>query len=495
MDLIPILPPLVALLLILITRKAALSLFCATLTGTFLLTGPSPILAIRCLFEDHLFPKISGSPWNISAIIFTLTLGAFATLLEKSGGFTSLLNRLLSKKGNTPQRKLLLGIYGLGFLCFFDGLANALLLGRIARPFTDSLRVSRQFLAYLIDTTSANVACLAFVSTWIAAQLSIISESLKLTPFEINPIELFLSSIPANSYCLLSLLLIPLIIIKAWHIGPMKKAQPMASPPSHHHPPISSPLTIIIPLLTLITTLPASIYLWQDGAQWSWQNAFTSPGVPYAMVASGFAALLSAYLCFPRAQREKAPQYMLDGAASLLPALLILICAWTLSSIFTSLGTAELITQLLGSNISTMSVPFFIFLLGALMSFLTGSSWGTFGLLMPVALPLTLHLGVDLPEPQLTELLSMTVGAVFGGAVFGDHCSPFSDTTIVSALAAGCTPTSHVSTQLPYALIAATGAALSYTLMWTGLTSWLATLLIAVLLTTFLLSRSQPSVP
>jgi len=494
-DFVPLVPPLVALTLILLTRKAALSLFSATVAGAFLLAGPSPILAIRCLFEDHLFPKIAGSNWNLSALIFTLTLGAFATLLEKGGGFTTLLNRLLSRKGKSPEKKLLFGVYGLGLLCFFDGLTNAILLGRVARPLTDTLRISRQFLAYLIDSTSATVACVAFISTWIAAQLSIISDSLENAPFEVNPAALFLHSIPANPYCLLSLILVPLVIFKAWHIGPMKNAQPV--PLDDHSDPIAenSPRVALIPLATLVLALPLFIYLWQDGpsdgSPWSWRNAFISDGVPYAMVAAGFVALLSAYLCFPKNKRQDAPQHMLDGGAALVPALIILICAWTLGSIFVSLGTADLIKQLIGDNISTMSIPLVIFLVGAVMSFMTGTSWGTFGLIMPIALPLVLKLGIDLPEAELMNLISMTIGAVFGGAVFGDHCSPFSDTTLVSALASGCSPTSHVATQLPYALIAATGAGCAYGLMWSGLASWLATLIMAGLLTALVLLRQS----
>ena len=492
-EFIPLIPPLVALVLILITRQAALSLFAATIAGAFLLAGPSPILAIRCLFEDHLFPKIGKSSWNLSAIIFTFTLGAFATLLEKGGGFTTILNRLLAKEGRDPKKKLLFGVYGLGLLCFFDGLANAVLLGRVARPLADTLRISRQFLAYVIDSTSATVACVAFISTWIATQLSFIKDNLVDAPFEVNPAALFFNSIPANPYCLLSLLLIPLVIFKAWHLGPMKNAQPVPLDDSHNMPEAGSPFLALIPLAILVLTLPAFIYLWQDGSDWSWQNAFTSDGVPYAMVAAGFVALAAAYLCFPKRRRKEAPQHMLDGAASLFPALIILICAWTLGSMFNSLGTADLLAQMLGDEISPLSVPLVIFLIGAVMSFMTGTSWGTFGLLMPMALPLVLRLGADLPEAELMNLISMTIGAVFGGAVFGDHCSPFSDTTIVSALASGCSPTSHVATQLPYALITATGATAAYTLMWVGISSWLSTLIIAALLTALVLARKSKS--
>lgn len=489
MDFVPLIPPLVALTLILITRQAALSLFCAAVSGAFLLAGPNPVLAIRALFEDHLFPAIGESTWNLSAIIFTLTLGAFATLLEKGGGFTAILQKMLAGRSKAPEKKLMFGVYGLGLMCFFDGLANAVLLGRVARPLADSLRVSRQFLAYVIDSTSATVACVAFISTWIATQLSIIQSSLKDVGFEVNPAALFFQSIPSNPYCLLSLLLVPLAIFKAWQPGPMRNALPAPVEDDLKDLPVSSTRVALIPLAVLVITLPTFIYLWQTGSEVSWQNAFTSPGVPYAMVAAGFVALASAYLCFPKDRRSAAPAHMLEGAAALIPALIILICAWILGSMFKELGTAQMLSELLGDKLTILQIPLAIFLLGAVMSFLTGTSWGTFGLLMPIALPLVIDVGQGLPPAEVMSAISMTIGAVFGGAVFGDHCSPFSDTTIVSALASGCTPTSHVSTQLPYALTTAAAAAGAYGLMTTGIPGWMATLVAAISLAGFVLTR------
>jgi Na+/H+ antiporter NhaC len=492
-DFIPLFPPLLALVLILITRQAALSLFSATIVGGFLLAGPNPITAMKCLFEDHLFPKIGSSDWNLSAIIFTFTLGAFATLLEKGGGFRTILKRLLSQENSNPRKKLLFGVYGMGLLCCFDGLANALLLGRNARPLADRLKVTREFLAYVIDSTSAAVACIAFISTWIGTQLSVIRESLETAPFDVNPAGLFFASIPANPYCLLTLLLVPLVIWRSWHIGPMKKAVPFPVEDDDEAPEGVSPILAVIPLLVLVVALPLLIYLWQDGDRWSWRNALGGDGVPHAMVAAGLIALAAAYLCFPRKRRNEAPQHMIDGAASLFPALLILVAAWTLGSMFESLGTAELLRQMLDDKLDPMALPLTIFGIGALISFLTGTSWGTFGLLMPLVLPLALRLGIDLPEAELMTLVSMTIGAVFGGAVFGDHCSPFSDTTIVSSLASGCSPTAHVATQLPYAVIAAGAAALAYSLMWLGFPSWLATLSLGIALTALFILRPPSS--
>lgn len=381
----------------------------------------------------------------------------------------------------------------MGLLCCFDGLANALLLGRNARPLADRLKVTREFLAYVIDSTSAAVACIAFISTWIGTQLSVIRESLEKAPFDVNPAGLFFASIPANPYCLLTLLLVPLVIWRSWHIGPMKNAVPFPVEDDNEAPEGVSPLLAVIPLVVLVIALPLLIYLWQDGNAWSWRNALGGDGVPHAMVAAGLIALAAAYLCFPRKRRKEAPQHMIDGAASLFPALLILVAAWTLGSIFESLGTAELLRQMLDDKLDPMALPLTIFGLGTLISFLTGTSWGTFGLLMPLVLPLALRLGVDLPEAELMTLVSMTIGAVFGGAVFGDHCSPFSDTTIVSSLASGCSPTAHVATQLPYAMIAAGAAALAYSLMWLGLPAWLATLALGIMITLFFALRPNSS--
>lgn len=491
MNLLPLIPPFVALVLILWTRKAALSLGSAVIVGVLLIHRDAPLDSLRALFSDHLFP-VFKSHWNQSALIFTLTLGAFATVLEKGGGFTAMLNHLIASKSEHPEKRLLFGIYGLGLLCFFDGLANAVLLGRISRPITDALKISRQFLAYLIDSTAACVACVAFISTWIATQLSLIGEGLKGSEIEASPVSLFFSSIPANPYCLLTLLLIPLAIAKSWKPGPMKDAQPVE--PEGDSPPHTSDFkarNALIPLAALVISLPGLIYLMQGGDDRSWQNAFSSDQVPFAMTYSGFFALLVACLCFPIKRKKELPAHLLKGAASLIPALLILICAWSLGTVFGKLGTAQLISDALTDNVSLNSFPLAVFLLGAVMSFLTGTSWGTMGLLMPMAIPIALGLGSEssLDPAQLTAMLPLVIGAVFGGAVFGDHCSPFSDTTIVSAMAAGCTPTSHVLTQLPYALLTATGATIAYLLMAFSLSAGLATLITAVAMTILVLTR------
>ncbi|MEB3198456.1 MAG: hypothetical protein VKP62_14750, partial [Candidatus Sericytochromatia bacterium] len=209
-------PAAVALVAIATTRQATVGLALGILAGGLLLVGGDPIRAIRELLAAHLFPAVQG-PWRIAAIGFTLVMGAFAGLLEHSGGFESLLRRILGD-GQGGRRRLLLGVYGVGLLCFFDGLASAMLTGRLARPLVDRARIAREKLAWIVDSTSSPVACISLVSTWIATQLSLIVQGLQGAPFPLAPYELYLGSILANPYCLLTLLLIPLAI--AWDYEP-----------------------------------------------------------------------------------------------------------------------------------------------------------------------------------------------------------------------------------------------------------------------------------
>ena len=481
-----LLPAVVALVTIVWTRKAATALFAAVVVGVLMLHGGNPLVSSKALFVDYLFPALSG-PWHMGPIVFTLVLGSFAHVLERSGGFSVMLAAWLDKPNGDIQRRSLLSVYGLGLLCFFDGLANAILVGRVARPVTDRLKISRQLLAYIVDSTSSAVACIAFISTWIATQLSLIQEGIKGSGLDVGAVELYFKSIPANPYCWMVLWLLLLVIWRSWWIGPMKSYQAQSQSAEGESTNVklagdSTVRSVVIPLFSILVTVPGMIYLWQDGAERSWGNAFSSNSVPQAMVAGGLISLLIACAAFPASRKKELPKYLAEGAAGMLPALVILVLAWALGSVFKDLQVAQLITSLLGGQLSLGWLPFVVFLIGALTSFLTGSSWGTMGILMPLALPIAVEMGADLSAENLLVILPIVIGAVFGGAVFGDNCSPFSDTTIVTSLATGCSPSSHVSSQLPYALIAAVAAAFGYILMALGMAAWAATLTLAVVL-------------
>lgn len=479
-------PAVCALTLIILTKHAALGLAGGLAAGALLIHHGDPAGALRAVFADYVFPALDGS-WHVGAIVFTLILGAFAGLLEKSGGFDTILTRLVAK-AKDPQRRLLGGVYGIGLLCFFDGLANSVLTGRIARPLADRTGVSRERLAWVVDSTSSPVACVAFVSTWIATQLSLIKDGLKDAPFTVEPYSLFFQSIPANPYCVLTLILVPLAIFLKYQPRAMSRYLPQEVEKADVvDGEATSPKRAIIPLVALVLGIFAAFPLLSDPipdvlSVGGWQTAFGGDAGPYALVAGSLFGLTVAWAMYPKGRSVSAGSAAYHGATNLLPALIILVLAWSLGNVFTDLGAGRELAKLLSEGFRVEWLPLAVFAAGALMAFATGSSWGTMGLLMPLALPATLVAASGMPPGEILALMPMVIGAVFGGAVFGDHCSPFSDTTIVSSIASGCTPTAHVHSQLPFAGLAAGFAAVSYSLMAGGFAAVFATLIAAGLM-------------
>lgn len=461
----PVWPPLVAVALLFLTRSAVFALLAGAFTGVLLLGGPV-WQAPGELVTAHLLPTVF-SPWHWAALAFTLLLAAFAAIIERSGALASLLQKLTlrragSQKGLGGAARLQLSIVAMGFVCFFDGIANALMLGRVGRKLADQENVSREKLAYLVDTTSSAVACLAFLSTWTVTQLTLITESVTATPYAEPSYLLFLKSIPTNFYCLGSLLLVVLSASWNWNPPPMSRAQPLpqqAKEPSEVTPnPLRSALG---PILVLLLSVPLSFWILGSdkivpSSVREIQDAFNTSKGPYALLLAGFLSLLGALLFYPGTKRS-ALAAIPSGVASIVPALGVLVLAWTLGSALEALETGRFLAGLLGNDFPFRLLPCAVFLLACLISFSTGTSWGTMGLLMPIALGTVISLasGDGLSAGEVSAVIAATIGAVFGGAVFGDHASPFSDTTIVSALACDVSTTAHVATQLPYALLAA----------------------------------------
>lgn len=479
-------PAFVAVVGIIATGNAIAGLGAGVLAGGILLAGGVVFEVPRLVLHGHVFPAAQG-PWRIGAIAFTLILGAFAGLLERSGGFETLLRRFLSGAG-ARDKQLLGGAYVVGLLCFFDGLASTLLAGRLAMPLADRSGVSRERLAWVVDSTGSPVACVAFISTWIATQLSLIDQGLGKAPFPVDPYLMFFQSLPANAYCWLALLLVPVAIAWGYQPRAMRRFQPRPPAGTDEPVPENVPLRVVlIPLAALIGGIMGGFPLFHgapvdvlSGA--GWRAAFGGDAGPYALVAGSLLGLIVAFACFPAARRVQAAPAAILGAGALLPALAVLVLAWSLGSMFEALGAAKHIAALLAGGAGIAWLPLAVFFLGCGMAFCTGTSWGTMGLLMPLALPATLVAGqaAGMAPAELQATCAMVIGAVFGGATFGDHCSPFSDTTIVSALASGCTTPDHVRSQLPLAGLAAAAASAAYAMMAGGVPSWAATGVAAV---------------
>jgi Na+/H+ antiporter NhaC len=341
-----------------------------------------------------------------------------------------------------------------------------MLVGKSLSPMAEKAGVSRQKMAYIVDSTSSAVACVAVISTWIAYQLSMIHEGLLLAGADTTsqPFHLFLQSIPFNYYCWFTLFLLAIVILKDWNIGPMRRAEA-----EHRTPEKSasdetmikgSSLPAVIPLVFLIGGLLIGLY--GNGVEGGWfplslkkiSEAYGNADAALVLVCVSAAAGLLAYCCNAggiKKQGGHAAQVFSDGVLKLFNPVLILISAWVLSSTLRDLEAPRVLSGLLNENLPAALFPALVFLTGALISFSTGTAWGTMGILMPLALPVAL----GFTDHTITPLIHGTIAAVFSGAVFGDHCSPFSDTTIVSSISCGIEPIEHVKTQMPYALIAA----------------------------------------
>ena len=459
-------PSVVALGTALLLRRVLIGLFAGGMAGAIILAEGNPGIAFVSFFRDHLIP-LGQSPWKVGAILFTFMLGGFAAIIEKGGGLQSLVKTFL-QKGKDPAKRVQLSGFGLGLICFFDGLANSMMVGRMLRSLADQCGVSRVKLAYLVDSTSSAVACLAFVSTWIAYQLGMIREGYAQLGLEdqAQPYALFFRSIPYNFYCWFTILLLPIVILKNFHPGPMKKFEFEARSKSlNSSPPNDDERThwvvAVAPVLILLASILIGFYL--DGAQSLWPvtlrgiaAAFGNANAALVLVCASAVGSIVAFLLYPRrAERERPSQVYLAGMQALFFPILILIGAWVLGSTLEQLNAAEVLSLLLTGRLPLFLLPTAVFLTGAVISFSTGSSWGTMGILMPLSIPVTITLTAASSFQYQELLLATVVAAVFSGAVFGDHCSPISDTTIVASISCEVEPLDHVRTQMPYALIAA----------------------------------------
>lgn len=465
-------PSLVALSVVILSRSALVGLLVGASCGAILLADGSLVDSLKQLIYGQFYPIFSSS-WKISAILFTLILGGFVALLEAGGGLQGLVRGLLGS-GRAPRKRMQTTVLGFGLLVFFDGLANTMLLGRLLRSAADRCGVSREKLAYLADTTGSAVACLAFISTWIAFQLSMIREGFRIAgQNDVSPYSYFFSSLPANYYCWFALALALICVLREYNPGPMGEVEAKAqlAPIEYDRKedlgnhwslaliPIAI-LTLLVPILTYFVGSDSILPINLNKIAEAYGRAEIY--VPHILIASSVLATIFAaftYSITGSVEYRKKPVYSVffRGVREIARPVCILIAAWMLGAAISELGTASWLGESLQGRFPLSLLPAGIFLLGALISFSTGSSWGTMSVLMPLAIPVIFSLceGIDV---ERDTMIVAAIGAVFSGAVFGDHCSPFSDTTIVASIATEIEPLNHVRTQLPFALIAATVA-------------------------------------
>ncbi len=475
-----LLPPLVAILFALIFRQVLPALFIGIWVGTSLMSGLNPWTGLIRLIDTYFVQAMTDKD-HVRIIIFSMTLGGMVGLIARSGGATGLVEKF--SRLAVSRRMGQFSTWLLGLLIFFDDYSNTLMVGNTMRPFTDKLRISREKLSYIVDSTSAPVACIALISTWIGFELGLLGTSIADLGLNENAYWLFLQAVPFNFYSIMTLIFVLMIAISGRDFGPMWRAENRSFRTGEVLGPRAQPLVddemtklqdssdapprwynAIVPIGVMSAVLLAGLYfsgveqLEASGGEKTLYNIIGAADpfqvLLWAAFAGTFVAIIMSIAQRIMTLRECVDSFIV-GFKSLTIAMIILTLARVIQIICTDLDTASYLLGITRGFISPGLLPSLTFIIGAAISFSTGTSWGTMAILMPLVIPLAHHLPIEAGLPPETVDLTMvaTVGAVLSGAVFGDHCSPISDTTIMSSMASGADHVDHVRTQLPYALL------------------------------------------
>ena len=451
--LMALLPPVIAIALALLTKEVYSSLFVGILAGSLIYTNWNPWNMVLNSF-DVMISKICDS-WNVGILIFLVLLGMMVSMINKAGGSAAYGRWAAKRIKNKAGAKIATCL--LGMMIFIDDYFNCLTVGSVMRPVTDKFKVSREKLAYVIDATAAPVCIIAPISSWAAAVSSVAPEG--------EGLSLFISSIPYNLYALLTLFTVLFMAKIGLDFGKMKTCEDNAAlglgyPENENTAAAASSkgtvMDLVLPIVTLIVSCVLTmIYTGgffdpESGVYMNFVDAFAGCDASMGLVLGSFFALVVTFLLYlPRKVitfKQFADSFV-DGFRAMVSSILILIFAWTLSGVTNQLGAKVFVAELVRGAAGGLAnfLPAIIFVIGCFLAFSTGTSWGTFGVLLPIVCAV-------FPNG---ELMVISVAACLAGAVCGDHCSPISDTTIMASAGADCDHIAHVNTQLPYALTVA----------------------------------------
>ncbi len=482
-----LLPPIVAIILAFITKNVVFSLFVGVLSGTFLVRFYSEnfFMAFVNGFLDVILNTLNSlaDKWNAGIILQCLAIGGLIALISKMGGALAVANAL-SKKAKTLRSTQLI-TWVLGLFVFFDDYANSLIVGPIMRPISDKMKLSREKLAFIVDGTAAPIAGIAMVSTWVGYEVGLIKDAYSSIGMEVNSYSIFLESIPFRFYNILVLAFIVISAITLREFGPMLKSQRRAyftgevkpnnkniqmNEENNLKPKEGIKLRVcnaLVPIAVLIITSFIGFYLNGYSALLENVDVITkiqeSPlsfyairetfGASDASIVLFQSAIIASLVALIMGISQKiftlseGIEIFVEGMKELVITGVILLLAWSLSSVIKELGTAKFLVSILSSKIPAFLLPSIIFILASIISFATGTAYGTMGILMPLAIPLANSIG-----SANTNFILAGAGAVLAGAIFGDHCSPISDTTILSSMGTSCDHIEHTKTQMVYAV-------------------------------------------
>lgn len=460
-----ILPPVLAIILAIWTKQVILSLFAGIWMGFSILNGLNPLAGLTAGLDGVV--AVFGDAGDAKVLIFTLLIGSLIATIEHSGGVRGFVHFLESRRWVHTGKRAQLLAWATGLVIFIESNITLLVAGSVSRPLFDRYRISREKLAYLIDATSAPVCAMIPLNAWGAVIIGIVS-----TAGVDNPLQLFIASIPYNLYAITAILLALFVIAKDLNLGPMKAAEkrtqegellwpgaiPLVETSAAEPPPdeaaedIPSAWLMLLPIIVMVSMMPVGLYATGNG------NLIEGSGSTSILwaVSTGILTIWAMLLIKGGTSIDKLMLVFMKGAGNLLPIATILLLALALGDVAILLGTGPYVAGVAGAAVPVFLLAPLIFIVSAFIAFSVGSSWGTFAIMIPIAIPIAINL--DLPAPLM-------LGAAISGAIFGDHASPISDTTVVASMAAATDHIDHVRTQLPYALVAASISAMGFLLL------------------------------
>jgi len=480
---VSVLPAVVAIAIALTLRNVIPALLLglwlgATALQSFTLKGAG--LGLLDSFQVFVRGSLADSD-RASIILFTMMIGGMVGIITRNGGMASIVLAIVSRAKTAIGGQV--AVWLMGLMIFFDDYSNTLVVGNTARSLTDHLKISREKLAYIVDSTAAPVACIALITTWIGYQIGLIDQSLGTIEglADMQAYSVFIQSIPYSFYPILAIVFVLLIASTGLDFGPMYKAEVRArkgqvKPKSAEALPALEGEELIpkdniplrafnafIPIIVMIAALGVSLILLGEGETLTKILESTEPYK--AMMYSSFVGVLVA-ASLTIGQGILSVHETIDawygGLRATLFGMIILVLAWSLSDVTAALNTASFLVMLLAGALPAELIPAIAFILAAITAFTTGTSWGTMAILMPLVIPLAWAVMTvsGIADPSGMHILHSSIACVLAGAVWGDHCSPISDTTVLSSIASGCNHIEHVRTQLPYALLVGVAALL-----------------------------------
>lgn len=470
-----ILPAVMAIVIALTLRNVIPALLLglwlgATALQSFTFTGAG--VGLLDTFQVYVRGALADSD-RASIVLFTMMIGGMVGIITRNGGMASIVLAIVSKAKTAIGGQV--AVWFMGLMIFFDDYSNTLVVGNTARSLTDHLKISREKLAYIVDSTAAPVACIALITTWIGYQIGLIDQAMGTIEglADLQAYTVFIQSIPYSFYPILAIVFVLLVAATGLDFGPMYAAEVRARN-GQVKPEMAEALPALegeelapkdniplrafnafIPIIVLIGALGASLFALGEGSTVTEILATTKPY--QAMMYSSFVGVLVA-ATMTIGQGILSVHETIDawygGLRATLFGMIILILAWSLSDVTAALSTAKFLVTLFADSIPVALIPAIAFILAAMTAFTTGTSWGTMAILMPLVIPLAWAVMIvhGIADPSGMHIFYSSVACVLAGAVWGDHCSPISDTTVLSSIASGCNHIEHVRTQLPYAL-------------------------------------------